>query len=78
MTKFRHNWLNLVKFSQGFETKLVVKRYCYRELVQLPVLTKHSGMCSVPDTAGRGESSNLHQDVRRSLSRATIIRKEMA
>jgi hypothetical protein len=43
----------------GSETKLVVERTVIREEIQLPVLTKHSGMYSVPDTAGRGECSNL-------------------
>ena len=62
-----------IYFNQGFETKLVGKRHSVgREFVQLSVLTKHSGIRSVPDNAGWGECSIQRQDVGRSLSRASI------
>jgi len=48
MMKFHQNRLNLIRFNQSFETKLVVKRFSVdREFVQLPVPVKHLWMCSV-------------------------------
>ena len=61
----------------GVETKLVVKPSFSGEFVQLPVPTKHPWMCSVQGSVSGGECSNPHQEVGRSLSRATITRKEM-
>jgi len=56
MTKIGQKQLDSIRIQQGFETKLVVKRYFVdREFVQLPVLIKHLGMCSVPSSVGGGE-----------------------
>lgn len=58
--------------KMSFETKLVVKPSFSGEFVQLSVSVKHSGMYSVPDPVGRGESSNRRQETERSLSRVKL------
>jgi len=76
MIKINQNRLNSIGINQGSETKLVVKQHSVGcDFVQLPVLTKHPWMCSVQGSVGGGESSNPCQDVRRSLSRATMTPK---
>ena len=57
---------------------MVIKRYsANRDFAHLSVLVQYPWMCSVQGSMGEGECSNSHLDTRRSLSRATIIRKEM-
>ena len=53
MMKLYQNRLKSVKFNQGFETKLVVKRQSVgREFAQLSVPVKHLQICSVRRNCG--------------------------
>jgi hypothetical protein len=50
---------NSIRLDQGFETKLVVKRFSVdREFVQLPVSGKHPWMCSVHGNCGMVRTLN--------------------